>query len=386
MKNYHQLLIALTLFLVSMASLTSCGDDTSSSPDRDDALVGDWSRAENDSLWGLMIRSDGNFTLFTVDSSSTDHRYVRELGSWETQDENILISLNRCEWSTDGKEWNDTDDKCGKMTSQYLLQDSLLTLYTGEETLYFVKGRTGILPDSLISEGKSSTSETNKSSGKETSSSSAITSSSSATEARNCVYTVTDNTLACPEQSYRTTVIGDQTWMAENLNYTVDSSWCYNNEQDSCAKYGRLYQWTSAMEISTTYNSTTWGGSDVNHQGICPDGWHIPNNDEWQTLYNYVDTNNSDVSVGSALKSASGWNEGSNGSDIFSFSGLPAGAAFSNSNFVLASVSTRFWSTTEIAGDQADAWGLYEDGSFYIESSNGNKLYGFSVRCIKDSE
>ncbi len=204
MKNYHRILIALTLFLFSITSLASCGDDSSSSPDRDDSLVVDWSRAENNSLWGLMIRSDGNFTLFIVDSSSTDHRYVRELGSWKTQDDNILISLNRCEWSTDGEEWNDTDDECGKMTSQYLLQDSLLTLYTGEETLYFIKGRTGILPDSLISEGNSSSSEGNYSFGTETS-------SSSVTEARHCVYTTTGNTLECPEQAYRTVVIGDQT-------------------------------------------------------------------------------------------------------------------------------------------------------------------------------
>jgi uncharacterized protein (TIGR02145 family) len=95
--------------------------------------------------------------------------------------------------------------------------------------------------------------------------------------------------------------------MAENLNYAVDSSWCYNDNADNCAKYGRLYQWASAMKIASTYNNTIWGGSDVNHQGICPEDWHLPSNDDWQTLDDYVDVNNGDEDVGTSLKSTSGW-------------------------------------------------------------------------------
>jgi len=384
-KNYHQILIALTLFLVSITSLTSCGDDSSSSSNRDDALVGDWSHAENNSLWGLIIRSDGNFTLFIVDSSSTDHRYVRELGSWETQDDNILVSLNRCEWSTDGEEWNDTDDECEGMTSQYLLQDSLLTLYTDEETLYFVKGHRGILPDSLISEGKSSTSGTLYSSSMKITSSSTITSSSSATDARKCVYTATDSTLACPEQSYRTTVIGDQTWMAENLNYAVDNSWCYESNPGNCTKYGRLYQWTSAMGIDPIYDNTTWGGSDENHQGICPDGWHLPNNGEWQVLYNYVEANNGDEGVGTSLKSASGWETYSGiatGTDGFGFSALPAGYRHGLYNFFLyAGEDARFWAAVD-----GNCWILTYTNEEITQFGEDKAYIGSSVRCLKNAE
>ena len=179
--------------------------------------------------------------------------------------------------------------------------------------------------------------------------------------------------------------------MAENLNYAVDSSWCYNNSADSCTKYGRLYQWTSAMDIDTAYNSTTWGGSDVNHQGICPDGWHLPSFNEWQKLYNYVDANNGDdEGVGTSLKSGSGWEVQSGvatGTDLFGFSALPAGYC-GYGEFSLAGYGANFWSaTTESLSANADGRYLYyDDEGFYSGSGYDDKGNGFSVRCLKDSE
>jgi uncharacterized protein (TIGR02145 family) len=171
--------------------------------------------------------------------------------------------------------------------------------------------------------------------------------------------------------------------MAENLNYVVESSWCYENSADSCAKYGRLYQWASAMNIDPIYNSTSWGGSDVNHQGICPDGWHISSMTNWCQLNDYVEQITGGEEVGTSLKATNGWTEGSNGNDNFGFSALPAGFALDNSYFALASANARFWSASEMMEDQVEAWGLYQDGSFHTESVNGNKFYGFSIRCIK---
>jgi len=176
-------------------------------------------------------------------------------------------------------------------------------------------------------------------------------------------------------------MIGTQTWMAQNLNYTVDSSWCYNNSADSCAKYGHLYQWASAMDIDSAYNSTTWGGSDVNHQGICPDDWHLPSNDEWLTLYDYVEANNSSEGVGTSLKSSSGWASDGNGSDLFSFSALPAGY-YNSGLFRDAGENGIFWSTTESSNDHAIYRDFYQNND--LNSANTYKSWGFSVRCLKN--
>lgn len=114
----------------------------------------------------------------------------------------------------------------------------------------------------------------------------------------------TDTTMAFGEmtderdgQTYRTVTIGGATWMAENLNYayleptlTLDSSsFCYNNEPDSCAKYGRLYLYSAIVDsvvFGDPFMDAFYGIlSRFDGQGICPDGWHLPGNLEMRTFW-----------------------------------------------------------------------------------------------------
>lgn len=103
-------------------------------------------------------------------------------------------------------------------------------------------------------------------------------------------------------RTYRTINIASQEWMAENLNYNTTRSLCFVYLEENCNSYGRLYGWPL--------------------DGVCPDGWHVPAENEWKNLFAYVGDNS-----GTHLKSSSGWKAGMSGSDDYGFSAMPAGAA-----------------------------------------------------------
>ena len=157
-------------------------------------------------------------------------------------------------------------------------------------------------------------------------------------------------------QSYKTVTIGSQTWMAQNLNYETTNSYCYDNKATYCTKYGRLYTWVSAMHV-------------------CPEGWHLPTQEEWNTLLSAV----GDSSIaGKKLKSTDGWNGSGNGTDDYSFSVLPAGMRNYDGNYYPAGAV--FWSSTEVDSDLACNI-FVED---YLNDEIELKGRGFSVRCVKD--
>jgi len=179
-------------------------------------------------------------------------------------------------------------------------------------------------------------------------------------------------------QSYKYTKIGSQTWMAQNLNYQVDSSWCYGGVASNCATYGRLYRWSSAMALSSHYDSTTWGGS-LPHQGVCPSGWHIPSDGEWSTLVQYVDS----ATSGTKLKANSALWSTSTGTDVYGFSVLPAGGRFYVGTFYNFGNFAHFWSSSE--NDASNAW--CRDFGFdyaYVNRNYNHKTYGFSLRCVQN--
>jgi len=185
------------------------------------------------------------------------------------------------------------------------------------------------------------------------------------------------------EQTYKTIVIGEQIWMAENLNYNPSTGnfACYYNLDNNCTTYGRLYDWSTAMGINASYNSSYWNGSDVNHQGICPDGWHIPSNVEWGELVNAVGS-----SAGIKLKATNGWNSNGNGTDDYGFSALPGGEGinFYSYGYGFGNIGDYgCWrSASENGNDYSQNWCILYNSSS-VAWSNNTKSDMLSVRCVR---
>jgi len=184
-----------------------------------------------------------------------------------------------------------------------------------------------------------------------------------------------------------TVKIGTQTWMKENLNCNISGSKCYGNIQTNCDKYGRLYDWSTAMALPSRCNSDNCTSQMQSpHRGICPEGWHIPSNADWDTLYRYADSTSDTSSpyksptAGRYLKATSGWNHNT-GTDLYGFSALPGGYDYYGYNDV-GNIGY-WWSSDEYGGNNAySRYMQYDDvGAFW---SSKDRSYLFSVRCIKD--
>jgi uncharacterized protein (TIGR02145 family) len=176
-------------------------------------------------------------------------------------------------------------------------------------------------------------------------------------------YTGSYDSVEYGGKTYKTVKIGSQTWFAENLDYAVGGSVCYENSPSNCAKYGRLYNWDDAKTA-------------------CPSGWHLSSNAEWITLAAFV---GGEVTAGKKLKSTSGWNDNGNGTNQYGFSALPGGIGYSGDYFNSAGNNGYWWSATEY--DASNAWGRNMCSSFESVSrgyGNDNKTYLFSVRCVQD--
>ena len=240
---------------------------------------------------------------------------------------------------------------------------------------------------------KSSSSKTNESSSSVKSSSSAASSSSvtssSSEEAKSSSSKVpepAEGTLTDSRdgKTYKTVFIGTQTWMAENLNYETENSYCYVDETSNCVKYGRLYTWAAAMDSVGTWSANGKGcgyGSTCSPtgtvRGVCPEGWHLPDMEEWNTLFTAVGGGST---AGKMLKSTS-----IDGTDAYAFSALPAGHWVNNGSYDNEGYYAYFWSSTESSGDEAFNMYLHV-GDDYADLTHRFKLLGFSVRCVKDED
>jgi len=167
-------------------------------------------------------------------------------------------------------------------------------------------------------------------------------------------------------KKYKTVKIGKQTWMAENLNYEAEGSECYDNDPANCKKYGRLYDWETAMKV-------------------CPKGWHLPNNAEWKVLITTVGGNI--ATAGKYLKTKSGWNDkdgkSGNGIDAFGFSALPGGASYSDGSLRSTGNDGLWWASEINTKYDSYYWNMdYESEFIYDGYISKGSL--FSVRCLQD--
>ena len=202
------------------------------------------------------------------------------------------------------------------------------------------------------------------------------------------VSAVLEGSVTCGGQTYRTVTIDEQVWFAENLNYAGEDAGnpigtCYGSDDTAdCVTYGRLYNWSTAMGLSDDCNSSNCSSQiQSKHRGVCPSGWHIPTNEEWDILINYVGDS---YVAGTKLKATSGWG-GYDGTDDYGFSALPGGIGnySSNLNFTDAGCCGYWWTTSESWADYAiERYIVWDSGVVGINT--WRKSTQFSVRCLKD--
>ena len=180
---------------------------------------------------------------------------------------------------------------------------------------------------------------------------------------------------------YKIIKIGEQIWMAENLNYTkgipniindtewgllknnnVDIAWCYyDNKQENGDIYGALYTYGAAIKV-------------------CPNDWHLPTDYEWLKLTNYL---GGEEIAGKKLKNLTGWLGNGNGTNKFGFSALPGGSRRNDGIFVNVGGNGLWWSATH--SNSSDAWVrflIYDDTEAIHHDAY--KSSGYSVRCVKN--
>jgi uncharacterized protein (TIGR02145 family) len=185
---------------------------------------------------------------------------------------------------------------------------------------------------------------------------------------------------------YRTVVIGNQEWMAENLKTSIyrngqtiatnltDLEWqnlitgawsSYNDDSQFDCPYGKLYNWYAVADP----------------RNVCPTGWHVPTDVEWSVLTDYL---GGSVFSGGKMKSTSSWNApNSEATNESGFSCLPAGLRTFDGTFSSMGVNGFLWSSNEY--DTNSAWLRdlsYENG--YANRNFSAKRHGFSVRCLRD--
>jgi len=182
-------------------------------------------------------------------------------------------------------------------------------------------------------------------------------------------------------KKYVYVTIGTQTWMAENLN--TSGGKCYNNSESNCTTYGKLYDWATAMAISTSCNTSALASGCTTtivtskHRGICPSGWHLPSDAEWNTLMKAVNPSCNDNDL-YCFKVETLLTTDTNG---LGFAALSGGSGGLEGEFGNIGSYGIWWSASEAS--YIYAYGRQAAGTS-VGRKDYNKRFLFSVRCVKD--
>ena len=203
-------------------------------------------------------------------------------------------------------------------------------------------------------------------------------------------------TVLCDKRDgkiYKTVHIGSQLWMAQNLNYASPDSWCYRNSLENCSSYGRLYRWTAALDLESSFAHAAAGDRITEkHRGVCPEGWSLPNSADMETLVRYVQESNkssgfANEDVGTSLRKGAGWEENDEeieGTDRYGFGAMPAGYRDANGSFAFLGEEADFWIAEEADNaTHAPYWNLYYANQTFLGDYKHPKTFAYSVRCIK---
>ena len=194
-------------------------------------------------------------------------------------------------------------------------------------------------------------------------------------------------------RQYKTVTIGNQEWLAENLDYKfaysgstlpigrsdapkTPAAWYYDNYEatygiEGTYKCGLLYNWYAAKYLND------------NKSTLLPSGWHVPTNDEWDVLKNEIGA----VTAGTKLKALDGsiataWPSSWNGSDDYGFGGIPSGYRSSNKGFYDFGSSASYWTVTSTGVNYARGAEL---GNYaYLGGSESTKWGAYALRLVKD--
>lgn len=228
----------------------------------------------------------------------------------------------------------------------------------------------------------------------------------------NCV-----DPIVMDSYSYSTVLIGDQCWFAQNLRTTTYADgtiipagfvtieeWmsntsgattvygedsfcsCYTSvctdyyspinacdEAQSLAEYGRLYNWFAVDDA----------------RGLCPSGWHVPTDDEWTELKDFISAQGFSGTEGAALKATYGYYQNANGTDDFGFTALPGGLRSPSNELPFGEAGRRgvWWSSTPSSDDDDEAW-YYRviDSNSLLSRIDTRQDTFFSVRCLQNAD
>lgn len=230
---------------------------------------------------------------------------------------------------------------------------------------------------------------------------------------------------------YKTVKIGDQVWMAQNLNYAYlnathkgdqdelpgldSSSFCINNVSKNCERWGRMYMWSAAMDSAAVFdgNGAGCGYYDYsgkyasventckptgNVRGVCPKGWHVPSMEEVEKMLSTVDEPEEDITWGSKypnagilLRSVCGWGDNLYGEDKYGFKAIPSGWCYVDGKCRDTESSTEFWTSTPSEDEDSDFNARTASMTLFLpyrakaaELSRAKRQVIVPLRCVMD--